>query len=302
MESGKRKGGGIAMFVNDRWCNPGHIRVKEQYCNRDIKLLEVSILLYYLLRDCFDTTYWDVSCETDRDDTDSLTTCITDYINFCVENTVSTRKVQCFSSNKLWVTPELKAPASPPSIPLTTPHHATPLRSLPDRSTHPFFDLSQQESLHGPTNTPSLSITADQVRKELRRTKTRKATCPDHINARLPKDCADQLCVVLLHIFCLSLSLERVPLLWKTSCVVLVPKTAHPREPDHFRPVATSHLMKTMERIILTNLRHPVNSEMDPLQFAYQPGIGVDDAVIYLLHRSLSHLESTGSAVRVMFI
>ncbi|TWW58076.1 hypothetical protein D4764_07G0007950 [Takifugu flavidus] len=35
--------------------------------------------------------------------------------------------------------------------------------------------------------------------------------------------------------------------------------------------------------------------------FAYRPGIDEDDAVIYLLHRSLSHLESTGSTVRVMF-
>ena len=24
-ESGKRKGGGLAVFVNDRWCNSGHI-------------------------------------------------------------------------------------------------------------------------------------------------------------------------------------------------------------------------------------------------------------------------------------
>ncbi|TWW70659.1 hypothetical protein D4764_17G0001420 [Takifugu flavidus] len=40
---------------------------------------------------------------------------------------------------------------------------------------------------------------------------------------------------------------------------------------------------------------------MDSLQFEYRPGIGVDDAVIYLLHRSLSHLESTGSTVTVMF-
>ena len=79
-------------------------------------------------------------------------------------------------------------------------------------------------------------------------------------------------------------------------------KTVRLREPHHFRPVALpSHLMKTMERIVLTHLRHLVNSEMDPLQFAYRPGIGVDDAVIYLLHRSLSHLESTGCSVRVMF-
>ncbi|KAI3371817.1 hypothetical protein L3Q82_024367, partial [Scortum barcoo] len=35
--------------------------------------------------------------------------------------------------------------------------------------------------------------------------------------------------------------------------------------------------------------------------FAYQPDIGVDDAVIYLLHTSLTHLEKAGSTVRIMF-
>ena len=40
---------------------------------------------------------------------------------------------------------------------------------------------------------------------------------------------------------------------------------------------------------------------MDPLQFAYQPGIRVDDAIIFLLDRSLSHLEKPGSSVRIMF-
>ena len=61
-------------------------------------------------------------------------------------------------------------------------------------------------------------------------------------------------------------------------------------------------MQKCLKTYIMTNyLRHLVNSEMDPLQFAHRPGIGVEDAVIYLLHRSISHLESTGSTVRVMF-
>ena len=132
--------------------------------------------------------------------------------------------------------------------------------------------------------------------------KARKAAGPDGINSRLLRDCADQLCGVILHIFNLSLSLQKVPALWKTSCVVPVPKTAHPREPNHFRPVAlTSHLMKTLERIILSHLRTTVGASIDPLQFGYRPGIGVDDAIIYLLHRSLSHLDTPGSTVRVMF-
>ncbi|CAJ1076249.1 hypothetical protein NFI96_002605 [Xyrichtys novacula] len=36
--------------------------------------------------------------------------------------------------------------------------------------------------------------------------------------------------------------------------------------------------------------------------FAYQTGISVDDAIIFLLQRALSHLELPGSPVRVLFL
>ncbi|KAI3357224.1 hypothetical protein L3Q82_015685, partial [Scortum barcoo] len=62
-----------------------------------------------------------------------------------------------------------------------------------------------------------------------------------------------------------------------------------------------SHLMKALERIVLRHLRPLVSPNMDPLQFAYQPSIGVDDAIIYLLQRSLSHLEDAGNTVRITF-
>ena len=50
-ESSKKKGGGIAVFVNERWCNPGHISVKEQLCTRDLELLAVSMWPYYIPRE-----------------------------------------------------------------------------------------------------------------------------------------------------------------------------------------------------------------------------------------------------------
>ena len=59
--------------------------------------------------------------------------------------------------------------------------------------------------------------------------------------------------------------------------------------------------MKTMEQLVLVHLRPLQGPFMDPLQFAYQPGIGVDDTIIFLLDRSLSHLEKPGRTVRVMF-
>ncbi|KAI3375647.1 hypothetical protein L3Q82_003961 [Scortum barcoo] len=87
--------------------------------------------------------------------------------------------------------------------------------------------------------------------------------------------CADQLCGIFGYTFNLSLKLGRVPQLWKTSCIIPVPKTPHPaKELNSYRPVAlTSHLMKTLERLVLVHLHPLVSSFMDPwLQFAYQPG------------------------------
>ncbi|TWW53746.1 hypothetical protein D4764_0109260 [Takifugu flavidus] len=59
--------------------------------------------------------------------------------------------------------------------------------------------------------------------------------------------------------------------------------------------------MKVMERLVLTHLRPLVSPFQDPLQFAYQPKVGVDNAVIYLLQRAYSSLDRLNTTVRVMF-
>jgi len=50
-ESRKKKGGGVAIYMNNRWCNPGHIMVKERMCSPDIGLLAVRFHPYYLPRE-----------------------------------------------------------------------------------------------------------------------------------------------------------------------------------------------------------------------------------------------------------
>lgn len=50
VESGKRKGGGQAGFVNDKWCSSGHNTIKEKLCCKDTELLVVSMRSYYLMR------------------------------------------------------------------------------------------------------------------------------------------------------------------------------------------------------------------------------------------------------------
>ena len=93
-------------------------------------------------------------------------------------------------------------------------------------------------------------LAVDQVRRDLRQLKNRKTAGPDNSSPRLLRDCADQLCEMVTYIFNLSLSLQKVPDLWKTSRVVPVPKTIHAKELNQYRPAdLTSHLMKTMEKL-----------------------------------------------------
>ncbi|KAK0141969.1 hypothetical protein N1851_020343 [Merluccius polli] len=48
---GKSKGGGLIVYVNNRWCNPGHVTVKVVLCCQDLELLAVSLRPYYLPRE-----------------------------------------------------------------------------------------------------------------------------------------------------------------------------------------------------------------------------------------------------------
>ena len=71
---------------------------------------------------------------------------------------------------------------------------------------------------------------------------------------------------------------------------------------NDLRPVAlTSAVMKVCERVVLCKLEKLVKDYLDPLQFAYRKNRSSDDAVFYSLENIYSHLEKTGSTVRIMF-
>lgn len=59
--------------------------------------------------------------------------------------------------------------------------------------------------------------------------------------------------------------------------------------------------MKVLVRLVLVQLGTLVKPALDPLQFTYQPHVGVDDAAIYLLQHAHSHLDGSSSTVRITF-
>lgn len=59
------------------------------------------------LRSQFDTTDWDILCNaTNIDDNVNI---LTEYINFCTENSIPVKEIKSYPNNKPWVTKELKS-------------------------------------------------------------------------------------------------------------------------------------------------------------------------------------------------
>ena len=146
-------------------------------------------------------------------------------------------------------------------------------------------------------------ISLEDVDKVLSKIKARKACGPDNICGMLLKSCLKQLAPIFAHLFQLSVNTQIVPKTWKTAKIVPVPKSSLPKSKHDLRPVAlTSTIMKTFERIILSHLLPQVKPPMYNLPFAYSEGLGVDDAVLTLLHTLLKHLDTLGTKARLLFV
>ncbi len=59
--------------------------------------------------------------------------------------------------------------------------------------------------------------------------------------------------------------------------------------------------MKVFESLVLNYIKQLLCAAEDKLQFAYKTGVGVNDAIIHLLYKSVSHLETSGNIVRITF-
>ncbi len=148
----------------------------------------------------------------------------------------------------------------------------------------------------------NMVITQECVNNLLKRVNVRKASGPDGICGRTLKYCADQLSSVLHHIFQMSLNCSLVPDLWKSSITIPVPKNSSPKQLNDFRPVAlTSLCMKVFEKVVKNIITSHMEGGIDPLQFAYQAGKGVDDAKLFILNCLYRHLEKPQAHARLLF-
>ncbi|KAJ8342690.1 hypothetical protein SKAU_G00326180 [Synaphobranchus kaupii] len=98
-------------------------------------------------------------------------------------------------------------------------------------------------------------------------------------------------------------SLSTAPKCLKSSIIVPVPKKTNISTLNDYRPVAlTPIIMKCFKRLVLSYIKATIPASLDPHQFAYRPNRSTEDAISLTLHSALTHLEESGSYVRILFI
>lgn len=123
------------------------------------------------------------------------------------------------------------------------------------------------------------------------------------MSAFLLKTFAEELTPAWHQLFQLSVDTHTVPELWKRSIIIPVPKKSFPQENNDYRPeTLTSNVMKSLERIIIEELRTEVEPSLDQYQFAYRRNRSTNDAISTILHLVLKHLESPVAYARLFFI
>ncbi len=149
----------------------------------------------------------------------------------------------------------------------------------------------------------AISISVADVTRSFKRVNIHKAVGPDGIPGHVLRACAFQLAGVFTDIFNLSLSLSVVPLCFKKSTIVPIPKKNKITCLNDWRPVALTPIFsKCFEKLIRDYICSVLPASMDPLQFAYHSNRSTDNAIAFTLHTALSHMENKNAYVRMLFV
>ena len=172
-----------------------------------------------------------------------------------------------------------------------------------------FFARFEATNNTSPKKTPPLPhdqvlcLSAASVKRIFATINSRKATGPDNIPGRVLKDCAEELKNVFTDVFNISLRQAVVPSHFKATIIIPVPKKPAPSCFNDYRPVAlTPILMKCFERLVMSHIKSSLPATLDPYQFAYRAKRSTEDAICSALHPALTHLDTTDSYVRMLFL
>ncbi len=124
------------------------------------------------------------------------------------------------------------------------------------------------------SNDYAITLSEDDVRRELKRVNVRKAAGPDGITGRVLRSCADQLAGLFTSIFNESLATSVVPTSFKKSVIIPVPKNSKPSCLNDYRPVAlTSTVMKVFVRLLKKHICSSIPATFGQIGLLMMPSL-----------------------------
>ncbi len=107
-----------------------------------------------------------------------------------------------------------------------------------------------------------------------------KARGPDNMSVFVLRTFAEVLSPAWHKLFQFSIDTHTVPVLWKKSVIIPVPKKGCPQGDNDYRPVTlTSNIFKSLERLMVEELCTDVEPLLDKYQLAYTKNLSTSDAI-----------------------
>jgi hypothetical protein len=96
---------------------------------------------------------------------------------------------------------------------------------------------------------------------------------------------------------------HQYPAIWKKAEIIPIPKLKSANKCKEFRPISLLfHCGKIAEKFFVQEYKKSVLPKISPSQYAYQPGLGTRDAIIYTLESWTRQLDNKNNkAVEVIF-
>ena len=80
--------------------------------------------------------------------------------------------------------------------------------------------------------------TVEEVQHSLQSLDVSKASGPDKVSARMLKEIASSIAPSITNLFNCSIRFGKLPIQWKTSMIVPIPKSTNLANPENYRPIS----------------------------------------------------------------
>ena len=149
-----------------------------------------------------------------------------------------------------------------------------------------------------------IKFSAEGVKKQLLKIKIDKAGGPDLIPARILREAASELAVVLSSLFQQSYDSGTLPYAWQLANIWAIFKKGRKADPKNYRPVSLTFLTsKVMEHIVSYQISQHLYSNriISPHQHGFQRGLSCETQLITVIYEWASVLNVHGQ-VDVVFL